>query len=406
MLMVATPGAFRANPEPETAERYVADGLAAADDEVARAWLLVARGLSAQLWRGGEPFGQGAHRDPVPIERRLADVRQALAVAKTAGQADLLAEADDALGVLYGIAGRYGEVLTHSRRKLDGLAQAGSRLEQADLLRKAAVAAITIGAGFAEGVELARRAHALSAGANPHQRMHATWPLLAGLYELGRWDELPPLVEEHAAAFRQDPAVECQLVRDGPVIGATALAQLGELERAATLAAVVGDPMAEPETASAWQARFAVASGDPTTARRISTGKAAEGRLYGPQHALALLEALLALEDWPAVAEFLPAARENVAGNALLGPFCDRAEGLVHARAGRRPAARRALRRALARFEELEVPFEAAGTREQLAAVEPAPAAHSLLEAATATYQRLGAGPRLQAVRSRLAALR
>jgi hypothetical protein len=214
MLMVATPGAFRANPGPETAERYVADGLAAADDEVARAWLLVARGMSAQLWRGSEPFGQGARGDPVPIERRLADVRQALAIAESAGQADLLAEADAALGVLDGIAGRYGEVLARSRRKLEGLARAGSKPEQADLLRKAAVAAITIGGGFAEGAELARRAHALSTGADPHQRMHATWPLLAALYHLGRWDELPPLVEEHAAAFRQNPAVECQFVRD------------------------------------------------------------------------------------------------------------------------------------------------------------------------------------------------
>jgi DNA-binding SARP family transcriptional activator/tetratricopeptide (TPR) repeat protein len=405
MLMVATPGAFRANPGPETAERYVADGLAAADDEVARAWLLVARGMSAQLWRGSEPFGQGARGDPVPIERRLADVRQALAIAQSAGQADLLAEADAALGVLDGIAGRYGEVLARSRRKLEGLARAGSKLEQADLLRKAAVAAITIGGGFAEGAELARRAHALSTSADPHQRMHATWPLLAALYHLGRWDELPPLVEEHAAAFRQNPAVECQFVRDGPVIGATVLAHLGELERAAALAAMVGDPMAEPETASAWQARFAVACGDPATGRQISTEKAFEGRLYGPQHALSLLEALLALEDWPAVAEFLPAARQNLDGNALLGPFCDRAEGLLHARAGRRPAARRALRRALARFEQLEVPFEAARTREGLAAVEPAPAARSLLEAAMATYQRLGAGPCLLAVRSRLTAL-
>jgi DNA-binding SARP family transcriptional activator len=405
MLMVATPGAFSANPGPRSAERYVADGLAAADDEVARAWLLVARGMSAQLWRGSEPFGQGAHGDPVPIERRLADVRQALAVAERAGQADLLAQADSALGVLDGIAGRYGEVLARSRRKLVGLTQAGSRIEQADLLRKAAVAATTIAADFAEGEEQARRAHALSAGANPHQRMHAIWPLLAALYHLGRWHELPPLVEEHAAAFRENPAVECQFVRDGPVIGATVLAHQGELRRAAALAALVGDPMAEPETASAWQALFAVASGDPATARQISTEKATEGRLYGPQHALSLLEALLALGDWPAVAEFLPTARDNVAGNALLEPFCDRAEGLVHANAGRRPAARTALRRALARFEELEVPYEAARTGERLAALEPAPAARSLLEAALATYQRLGAGPRLEAVRSRLAAL-
>jgi len=63
---------------------------------------------------------------------------------------------------------------------------------------------------------------------------------------------------------------------------------------------------------------------------------------------------------------------DPVAGNALLAPYCDRAEGLVHGQAGRTRQAAQALRRALARFEQLGVPFEAARTREQLAAVEPA----------------------------------
>jgi hypothetical protein len=79
-------------------------------------------------------------------------------------------------------------------------------------------------------------------------------------------------------------------------------------------------PMAEPETASAWQARFAVAARDPELGRRISADKFLEGRLYDPQHAFALLEALLALGDLAAVAEFLPAARANLAGNALRAP--------------------------------------------------------------------------------------
>jgi hypothetical protein len=251
-------------------------------------------------------------------------------------------------------------------------------------------------------MELARRCHELSAGTNPHQLMHATWPLLAALYHLGRWHELAPIVDEHIAAFRQDPAVECQFVRDGPVIGATVLVHMGEVERAHALAAVVGDPMAEPETASAWQARFAVAAGDPELARRISADKFLEGRLYGPQHAFALLEALLALGDLAAVAEFLPTARANLAGNALLAPACDRGEGLLHTSAGRRREAARALRAAVDGFERLGVPFEAARTREHLATVVPASQARPLLEAAGSTYQRLGATPGHQAIKDRL----
>jgi hypothetical protein len=180
---------------------------------------------------------------------------------------------------------------------------------------------------------------------------------------------------------------------------------MGETRRARALAAVVGDPMAELETASAWQARFAVAAGEPETGRRISVGKAHEGRLYGPQHALTLLEALLALEDWPAVAELLPAARATLAGNALLAPACDRGEGLLHGSAGRRREAARALRAALGGFERLGVPFEAARTREHLATVASAATARRLLEAAGSTYERLGAKPGHQAVKHRLLTL-
>ena len=95
---------------------------------------------------------------------------------------------------------------------------------------------------------------------------------------------------------------------------------------------------------------------------------------------------LVALEDWPAVGEFLPLARARVGGNALLGPACDRAEGLAHAQTGRPAEAAWALRRALAGFERLSVPFEAARTREHLATLDPPTAARPLLEAGLSTY--------------------
>jgi hypothetical protein len=60
-LMAATPGAFRSSPDPAVVARFVAEGLAA-EDEVSRASLLLARGISARLWRGSEPFGQGTLR--------------------------------------------------------------------------------------------------------------------------------------------------------------------------------------------------------------------------------------------------------------------------------------------------------------------------------------------------------
>ena len=61
--------------------------------------------------------------------------------------------------------------------------------------------------------------------------------------------------------------------------------------------------------------------------------------------------------------------------------------------------------RALARFERLSVPFEAARTREHLAALESPTAARPLLKAALSTYERLACTPRQHAARARLLAL-
>lgn len=82
----------------------------AAGDELGRAWLLLARGVSARRWRGTEPFGQGTELDPVPIGEGIADVERAMAGGEAAGDLDLAASAASALNVLYGVAGRYREV--------------------------------------------------------------------------------------------------------------------------------------------------------------------------------------------------------------------------------------------------------------------------------------------------------
>ncbi|HET9555557.1 MAG TPA: hypothetical protein VFS70_00340, partial [Actinomycetota bacterium] len=188
-IMASTPGAFRSNPDPVVVDQFVTEGLAAATDELSRAWLLLARGVSARLWRGSEPFGQGGQRDPVPIGERIADVEGALAAGEAAGLPELVAAASSALRVLYGVAGRYREVLALGRRELDGLATVGSRPEQANILRTASVLTVTISAQFEEGLAFARRSHELSVDASPHQLMHATWPEMAALYHLGRWTE-------------------------------------------------------------------------------------------------------------------------------------------------------------------------------------------------------------------------
>ena len=367
-MMAMVPGSFRISPDPIEVDRLVEEGLAAAGgDEASQARLLVAKGGSARLWQGSEPFGQGIRPDPSPINERIASVHTALEVGERRGLDDLITSANAALGVLYGIAGRYGDALAIAERRL-ARAETRSRQELVDALRTAAVLKITIKGDFETGLELARRCHALARDAVAHQRMHVTWPLLAALYHLGRWDEMFPIAEEHMAAYAKEPATECHFVRDGPLIAASALAHMGEMNQARSLAAVPDNPATDPDTASAWQAWYLVASGDPAAARAIAGPKALEGRSYGPQHAMAFVEALVALEDWRTLGEILPHARAATAGNALLEPFCDRASGLMTATCGDRRSARMHLVRALSGFEKLKVQYQATRTREIMAA--------------------------------------
>lgn len=359
-LMVWNPGAFRASPDPVHAESLVEEGLGGQASDLERGWLVLVRGTAARLYRGSEPFGQGSRWDPRPLRDRIADVDAAVAIARDLGNDELSAAAGHARGMLYGLEGRFRDMLELSRTEVDRLPPDASSLDRSDALRRLAVNLINIEGDFEAGIALGRQSRALAGDINPHQLMHTLWPIMAGLFQLGRWEEVADLAEQDVAAFRLEPAVECQFVRDGPVIAGAALAMLDRHAEAHRLAALPGDPMADRPSASAWQARFATLTGRPDIARAISVDKALEQRAYGPQHAYALVEALEALEDWPSLSEFLPHAPASIAGNAALRPLVDRARGRALAAAGDLPGARRLLRRSAAAFGQLGMRFEAA----------------------------------------------
>ena len=372
LAMGDIPGAFAANPDAVSAEALIAEGLAAAEGEVDRARLLLATGAAARLYRGSEPFGQGATRDPLNVDERIDAATEALRVGERRADANLVATALAVLGILYGISGRYAPMIDLVERELAARLEAPSRQLQADALRKRADLAIEMEARFEAGVELARRSYELVRDEpNPHQLMHSTYCLIAGLFRLGRWDEMRDVLDEHVAAFRQDPAVHCRSVADGLVIGAVALALQGHPDAAAGMAALAGDPRASLDTASAWQARFALIRGDARLAVAISEGKALEQGTFSPQHAAVLLDALVELEDWDGVRAMLPIARRDVAGNALLAPTADRAEAQALAAGGDAPSAQRLLGRALSAFGEHHDVLEGARTLALLASVEP-----------------------------------
>jgi DNA-binding SARP family transcriptional activator len=358
-MMAWNPGAFRTSPDPADVDALVAEGSAAARDEAELAWFRLVHGAAARLYRGSEPFGQGTRPDPRPIEARIGAVEEARAKGRELGRDDLVLAGDVALGMLLGVAGRYSDMLELSRSQVASLGPGDSRLDRADAIRKLAVHLITVNADFEQGLELGLQSRTLTQGGSPHQAMHASWPILVALFHLGRLDELLPILDEQIAAFRTEPAIECQFVRDGPAIGAAVLTLLGRDDEARAIAELLGSPLADRSSASAWQSRLATLSGDPATARVISEDKAREGRTYGPQHTFALLEALAALADWDAVLAFLTEARSAVAGNALLGPMADRVEGQAALAAGDRERGELLLRRSSAAFHKLGAVFEA-----------------------------------------------
>ncbi len=372
-LMVWNPGAFRTSPDPAEAEALVAEGLAAAPGPLERGWLLLARGAAARLYRGSEPFGQGSRSDPRPLRSRVADVDQALAIARAVPDEELAAAAGHARGMLYGFEGRFREMVDLARAEVAGLPADASDLERADALRRLAVNLINIEAELETGIELGRQSRTLAGDTSPHQLLHTMWPIMAGSFQLGRWADVAELAKEATVAFRAEPATECQFVRDVPVIAGAALAMLGRRDDGRDLAALSGDPMTDRDSASAWQSRFATLTGRPALSRAISEDKALEHRTYGPQHAYAFVEALEALQDWEAIAAFKPRARSAIAGNKALRPLLDRAEGRAHAAAGDAVDARRLLRRSIAGFARLGMAYEEARAREALAAIRPSP---------------------------------
>jgi hypothetical protein len=361
-MMTSSPGAFRHSPEPDVVEALTAEGLAHSVDEVATGHLQVAYGQTARLYRGSEPFGQGHKPDPEPIDKRIEAVEKARAVGERLNNLQLLWISNLALGLLYGMAGRYQANLDLAMKDLEVVDRLASRIHQGDAVRRAAVAVMTIGGDYEEGLRLAKWSLDLSRDTNPHQVMHGTCPVMMALFELGRSDEISPFLDEHLEAFRLDPAVECDFVRDGPIIGAVLAALSGDRDRAWQLRSLIGDPLAEIDRATAWQSTLEVALGQPQNAREISGGKALEGRSYGPLHARALLEALIALKDWDALAGFVPLARRHAAGLAVLTPCCDRAEGLLARAGGDLVQASAALDRAQSGFRALHAHREFSAT--------------------------------------------
>jgi DNA-binding NarL/FixJ family response regulator len=180
-------------------------------------------------------------------------------------------------------------------------------------------------------------------------------------------------------------------MRSGPLIGALIAAHLGDFDRARDLLGQVELDDEDPGLPEALHARVLIATGEAARGTAEARRLIDRGRLASLEEneheAVALLEGLHAIGDWEGIRAFLPDARRRSASFAILGPACDHAEAMVAIADGDTDAAINALRRALAGFERLGVPFEIARTQALLA--QALPDGDAMLTEAIATAESL-----------------
>jgi hypothetical protein len=391
-------GTFRVQPEPSDLEELVKEGLAAAQVDEDRAWLLALSGKLAIVWGGM------AGADPIPLQERIAAVREGLALAESLDRPDLQMFATTALSELYEVAGSYELSVETAKRQLPLLDRVESVTDRALCTFGVSSALCDLAGEYEAAVELARESYVLARQLSPHERMHGLYGQIKPMHHLGRWTEVLTLLEEHLQYYRSEADVSCFAVQGGPMFGALTLARMGEVQRALDIGEMVRPSQGvarHPEALRAW---LAVAVGDLDRGRTIASEVLASGEAArrAPEAALAMLEALAALKDWEALSALVTSVRGFVGAHALLGPACDRAEGLVRAAEGRRDAALGPLRRSLEKFEGLRGRYETARTKEALAAVSPDDEAHELLGEALRDFEDLGARPDADRVRTLL----
>ena len=394
-------GGFTTPMEPDAIDRYVDSGLAAAPDDDTRAWLQMLRAGVGLRW-------DAFHRsDPLDLEDRVGAGAAAAEHARKVGDASLLANALRVMGSLLMARGATARGLEVLHPILAMTPHIADPRERHLVTVMTANTLSWVDGRFEAVVPVLEEALVLARELRAHDLCHSTCMLISALYLAGRWEEIPPYLDEHLRTFAIDEAgTSCPYALGVFQLGAVYLADRGEISRARELASQMPKSEAPVGLLEGLQAMAANALGDPSAARSIAQDVMATGaRNFAeepPVELVAMLDALIALEDWEGLRAFLPEARRRAAELVLVGPAADRAEGVAAAAAGDTERARELLGAAVAGFDAVS-PFEAARSRETLAELDPEQR-DDLLAQALATFERLGARPHAERVRSAIPA--
>jgi class 3 adenylate cyclase/tetratricopeptide (TPR) repeat protein len=392
-------GAFREKPDPERIERIVMEGLADADTDEARARMLVARGWSFVYWANQDM------EDPVSPDQRLVWAREALAAAESLGDPFLEMRAINALATLYIDRGLFRESLEVSQRLLGLVDRQASRDLQASTFSAVSDDLLASSTETDRAVELAQRGFQLARGTSDHELMHSSAPYLRALFLVGRWSEIPAVIEEHLAAYANESTMSCPEVQFGPPFAARFYALAGDTDRERAAAALLGDLSGQAPRGPAppWGpfvesqiAEYLLAVGRPEDALGLMR-PVVEGVVPTKLRHLAApyVEVLVELARWDELATFVKHIEPIIDATPFLRPYVARAEGRAKLADGDGAAAAAGLEAARTGFELLDYRFEAARTAELLADVPGVPSRDALLAQARETYEALGATPSL-----------
>lgn len=386
-MAVSRWGGFRAPAAPALGDRLIDEGLAVVRDAATRAHLQILRAYCGARWSWtGQP-------DPVPVAERRRAAEAGSRLADQLGSMALRGLARRGMAVAHLLEGDYEDALAQFLEQVDLMEREGGDRDRALAHTSASLYMAGIRGDHERALAHARSSHAVAQKLFPHDRMHGTFFVMTCLERLGRWSEIEPYLHEHLRLL-EGPDWYCPYVRGGSLVAALALARLGDVDRARQLAGRAPPILDPPSQAEVVRAQLAIELGDPGTGRELAERLLQLGRGPSseeiPHETLAFVEALEAQGDHDELLRFLPTARAASGYLAMLRPTCDRAEGLALAAAGEARAAEELLTHAVAGFERMSVPLQAARTREHLARVCP-DRAEEFLRAALQSYATLGA---------------
>ena len=379
-------------------DELIAEGLAAATDDRERVWLLASYAISARV-RQTASAGEDE-----PLAPRFAAIREAAEIAERLDDPNLMAVSVDVLGDLHEVDGNYAAAWAAYETQIPILDRIENPAARAGWVHSASQRVLEIGGDPHRAKVLAEQAYELGGRLSAHDRAHGIFGLMAASYWLGEWDRVEELLAEHLANPELAAGARCTSVQSGPSLGALVIAHRGDPQRALDIARRTQTWEVSPGVVEGYLAQALVAAGAVDDGQELATRVLTGARRWRwPEAAQAMIASLVERKAWDPARLFVGEIADLRRGYPLLDGLAERAAGQASAAHDEADSARESMARAMASFDRLPMPFEAARTREALAGISSGAERVVLLEAAVASYRSLGAAPHLARAEALLA---